>query len=215
MGRRGVGHQPANERRGVTASRAIDFSEAAASRFRRTGVSWVRPVAEVLRALPRLLRIENRVYVDARTLRVVTAPPGRAAGHGRRIDCSTAPVLTRLVERARLDEAVPAAARRPAAVPSATVEHLHRPRRVEPRSLPPAPLVLARVAAPPESTFSASSVAVSGGWPSPSTGHARPSASTAADNPHELSPTAITHLTDRVVAAIDRRMLAARERLGV
>jgi hypothetical protein len=30
-----------------------------------------------------------------------------------------------------------------------------------------------------------------------------------------LSPSDVTHLTDRVVAAIDRRMVATRERLGL
>jgi hypothetical protein len=170
---------------------AIGFLAEVVSRYRRTCVPWVSPVAEVLREWPRPVRIHNRISVDARTVRLVSAP----------------------IERGRREGAI--------AAPSATLatnlatEHLHRRRHVEATSVAPVSLVLARTTKSQDPVVATSSAAMSADWPSTAKARVRVSPHTAAEVAPVFSAMDVSHLTDRVVAAIDRRMHATRERLGL
>ena len=215
MGRRGLGHQPADERRGVTAPRALAFREAADARYRRTWPRCVPPVASVLRTVPRLLRIDNRVHVDARTLRIFHQSLTGVLS-SERLEPREPAVHTRIVERARRVESSRPAGRLPAAEDHGRAHgSTRRVAMAAPPAARPVPMVLARgaaAAAPAASTPASRALAAE--WPSETTGPRRPNAATSTDPGGVLSSADVTRLTDRVVAAIDRRMIAARERLG-
>jgi hypothetical protein len=199
----------------VSAPRALGFRAATDARYRRTYVFWTPPVADVLRTLPRPLRIEQRVYVDARTLRLVTAAAPRHSSAAHRVEQVAAPMLTRLVGRATRDDAdAPNDRHRAVVVREAAAGRVERRRREAAAPVPPVAMVLARTAAAAGAIASTAAVTASSGWPSGPAGHARGPAKASADNAPGLSTLDVNHLTERVVAAIDRRMLAVRERLG-
>ena len=198
----------------MTTPRAVGFRAAADARYRRTCVAW-QPVASLLRAVPRLLRIESHVHIDARTLRVMGASPGGRTILNRRVERPPKPVLARLVERARRDETTQGSVRLSLpVVREATSVRVERRRRAEAPSVPEIPLILARTATSAAPVVSTSSIAARDGWPSAAAASARPAARPTTDAGPGLSRVEVDHLTERVVAAIDRRMLAARERLG-
>jgi hypothetical protein len=215
MGRRGIGHQQADERRGVTAPPAIRFRAALDARYQRTSIAWTRPVAAVLREPLRPIQIENRVDVDARALHV----SGAAREHGvltpQRSEPKRDATLTRIVERGRRDD-MPSPSRARRAPDGAPPDE--RPVPANARGVmpgPPAvPMVLVRPAAAPAPLDAATSAAA-GDWSNVSGGSPR-----AVRAEHWTTPDAalatvdVNRLTERVVAAIDRRMTAARERLG-
>jgi hypothetical protein len=171
----------------VTAPRAIAFREAADQRYRRTCAFGMPPVNDVLRALPRPVRIDTRVYVDARPSRIL------------RVERAMPPLLARLVERERHEEAIRAS-------DHPSIAAVRRPAT-------PVAMVLVRKEAGPESVVSAAAVEARNPWPAPSTARSRVP-NDREDTAALLSASDVNHLTDRVVAAIDRRLLAARERLG-
>jgi hypothetical protein len=177
-------------------------------------MSWLRPVAEVLREMPRPVRIENRVFIDVRTSRLVIRQAERAASVARRLDGPTAPLVIRLLERAERD--APTADERSAQTRVADAAHaqIQPPRHPAVPPVAPVAMVLARpgVSAGP---IPARGLAVPPGWGSAPGNLSRPSSASPGDRAPLLSPSDVTHLTDRVVAAIDRRMVATRERLGL
>jgi hypothetical protein len=215
MGRRGFGHQPADERRGVTAPRAVAFREAADARYRRTSLTWVPPVVSVLRTPPQLVRIDNRVHVDARTLRVFHQSLSGVLSR-ERLEPKAQPVYTRLVERARRDESSRPVHRPPASDDRGRApESARRVAMVDPPVARPVSMVLAKAAATAAPAISTTaSRALGEAWPPETTVPRRPHAATTTETGAGLSNADVTRLTERVVAAIDRRMISARERLG-
>jgi len=199
----------------VTAPRALAFREAADARYRRTSPRCVPPIASVLRTVPRLLRIDNRVHVDARTLRIFHQSLTGVLSR-ERLGPREATVHTRIVERARRVESSRPPGRAPASEDDGRAQgSTRRAAMVAPPAARPVPMVLARgaaAAAPVVSTTA--SRALGAEWSSEAPGPRRPQTATGTDTSGGLSSADVTRLTDRVVAAIDRRMSAARERLG-
>jgi hypothetical protein len=192
---------------------AIAFSERISAQYRRARPFEVRPVDSVLRTLPAPLRVEHRIFVDARSWRTVAAVAERAAAVVHRAMPTARPVVMRTGERLRRDEdpAVASSPRMTWLPPVA--ERLRGRGEVDPRPVRSVSMVLARQAAPAESRTVKDSIDATAGWPS-SSATVRP-VSRHADTAPALSATDVNHLTERVVAAIDRRMVAARERIGL
>lgn len=93
------------------------------------------------------------------------------------------------------------------------VERLRERGGVNSRGVPGMTMVLARQVLPAGARVATDAVSVTSDWPSSSLPQRR-SADHAAITP-ATPPIDVNHLTERVVAAIDRRMMAARERMGM
>jgi hypothetical protein len=221
MARRHFRNQSADERRGLRRSRVAPLctlARAIGDRYRRSAGPWVRPASAILRhqAAPFVFNRHVRVAAPIRvvhhdTVRTVTTRSPHSLP-------ASSTVLTRAIAR------------------SARVEPAWPGQRVDPRlaalspaprasdASPPAPMVLpvqmvvARASAAPSKDADAS------GRPSPDRGDAgewftsaarvRPTAQSLGPAPLDmLDMDHVTRLTDRVVAAIDRRLLASRERV--
>jgi hypothetical protein len=196
----------------VIARRALDFRASAEVRYRRRGVCTVPAPPSVLRRMPAPVRIDARVHVDARTLRLITSP--QPVIGSARVESRPDAVTARLVERGQRAEPsfspTPSSEAAAGAVPAVTV-----PRRADrPPPAPPVSMVLARSAPAGTSTVAASSIAASGGWSMATPGAPRSQPAISSTPEGALSRLNVNELTDRVVAAIDRRLLASRERLG-
>jgi hypothetical protein len=194
--------------------RAMAFRAAIDQRYRRTALFRAVPVTAVLRAMPRPVRVQNRVHIDARTQRLVLRgeQPGVAAS--RRVESRADPVISRLVDRAQRTDGArdigDPAVQRAALVPAS--------RRPAPAAavpfVAPVAMVLARAQAGPPPGVPAAATIATGDWPGESTAHSRPAMRRSAEPETAPPHVDVRQLTDRVVAAIDRRMNAARERFG-
>jgi hypothetical protein len=127
------------------------------------------------------------------------------------------PVITRLAARNQRDDGTTERARfTPAATVSGTdtpVQRADAVRRSRVVPAPPVSMVLARQA-PGPMTAVPTSVTTTGDWGPIPTVHAAPTGTRqSAELEGGLAGMDVNRLTDRVVAAIDRRMLAGRERL--
>lgn len=217
MGRRSIGHQPADERRGFLTSPATRFCRALEARYRRARQGWMPPVVSILRVSARPIRIENRVHIDARRMIVIAAWTGpNAMTKPQRAPIGES-VITRLVARSHRDDGTTERAR---LTPAGTVNstdttawRVNSVRRSHVVPTPPVPMVLARQGAG-SATRVPTTVSTAGDWGPSSTAHAAPTAARQSAEPESgLARVDVNRLTDRVVAALDRRMLAGRERL--
>jgi hypothetical protein len=174
---------------------------------------WLRPPAEVFRAATRPIHVGVRLHVSARTLRVSTAVPTVTERQQRRV-AEAPPVAARLFERATRQTADPVARAATGPVASAAAFAVAgRPAALPSRVPAPIAMVLAR--ATPAAAPAAISVREAHDWRRPD--EIRPAPVRAGVHPTEidgpLTRTDVDRLADRVIGAIDRRMVAARERL--
>lgn len=177
--------------------------------------AWLPPASAVLRRITAPVRIDARVHIDARTSMVRQLQRnGADRTFGRQAAAVNDPVVARLASRVeRIDSAWspsrgPRHADETGAAPTVV-------RRAVPNAVaavaPPA-LVLARATQPSPRAVTASATA-SAGW-----GDA-PAPRPIANQPHAAAPddrlphVDVNHLTNRVIAAIEHRMVATRERL--
>lgn len=183
-----------------------------AARYRRTLPTWLRPVEAALRATPRLVARHHHTMVDARRLQTVTNIIVPAIDVHRHV-ATAAPVVDRLLARGERTTANVAAPRdahrtatdRPAADARGRVAS-------QPPPVRPVPMVLARPVVQPAHP-AVPGAGAPPGWPSDATSARAPVRGDAATEPRaDLTPHDVGRITDRVVAAIDRRLLAARER---
>ena len=212
VGGRDLGHQPAVERRRVIAPSAAAFGERVLARYRHACTPWIRPVDAVLRVLHAPVQIEHRVFVDARSWRMVTAAANGGVAPARRVGRMAESVVMRAVEWRQRDDD-PAAGRPPRiALLRPVAERLRERGDMGAPQVRGVPMVLARQEAPAQSRTVREPVRAGDGWASgapalrPGARHAESAAAPPAID--------VNHLTERVVAAIDRRMIAARERMG-
>ena len=197
----------------MIAPSAIAFGERVSARYRLACTPGIRPVDAVLRALHAPVQIEHRVFVDARSWRVVTAAATRGVSPTHRARPIAEPVVMPPGERRRRDD-VPAAEASPRMTWLQPVtERLRERGDTDERQVRSVPMVLARQAAAADSRTVKDSIGGADGWSSaapalrPGARHAETAAA--------LPAIDVNHLTERVVAAIDRRMVAARERMGL
>jgi hypothetical protein len=192
----------------MSAPSAAGFGAAADARYRRTD-RLRTAVPAVLRTPPRWLTFENIFQIDARTVRRMTVLPPAGVLCADRLEPPAQVVLTRLVERGRRDDtARPATTPMPVAIAGGE-RAVGGPRPIAIPAARPVAMVLARGAAAPPGPAPTISPAASP-WAAQSRGASGP----AHDAGSGISTLDVTRLTERVVAAIDRRMIAARERLG-
>lgn len=194
------------------ASPAVAFADDLSSRYCRMRTPAIRPVDAVLRALPAPARLDHRIFVDARSWRLVTAVAERATTARRRAEPASALAVMRIVERAARDDA-PAANPQPLAWMPPVAERLRGRGDVDTRRPRGVPMVLARQSPPAESSTVKDTVSAGDGWPSSMSMPGHPARQ--AQKPSAPPPIDVNLLTDRVVAAIDRRLVATRERMGL
>ena len=198
MDRRSLKHQSADQRRRVMVAAPARFGAALDARYRRTAV-FRTPVSCVMQHRVRPFHFEPRVHIDARTLRVIARLQDRSVAVPRQLEPAAMPVVARLAERSgRSDVGASGAAR------ASTV-------LVAP---PPVTMTLARPATAAASTVSGEAGAISDAWPDTAAGADRLRTSTRQEAQNTAPQIDVARLTDRVVAAIERRVLSARERLG-
>lgn len=212
MGRRSVRHQPANQRRGL-APAATAFSTALTARYRRTGLCWIAPVAAVLQRPVRPVHVSYRLNIDARTMGVVRRRPASGLPARERIEPMSLPVVTRLAGRERRDAAPdrdwprsPGGAVLADTRASATAAVQGAPQR-------PVAMVLARTAAALAAVPSTQSVSATQAPGGESSTVRRAIGLTQEAGDARPAGLDVRQLTDRVVAALERRAVSARERL--
>jgi hypothetical protein len=175
------------------------FGAALDARFRRTAV-FNMPVSCVLQHPVRPIHFEPRVHIDARTLRVIARLQDRGIAVPRQLEPAAMPVVARLAERSDRSD-----------VGGSDVAHASTG-LVAP---PPVTMTLAHPAAAAASTVSDSPGAISGAWPEMTAAADRRFRPTRQEAQNTAPQIDVARLTDRVVAAIERRTLSARERLGI
>jgi hypothetical protein len=191
----------------------VAFGERVSARYRHASRPWIRPVDAVLRVLQTPLQFEHRVFVDARSWRLVTAAGDRAVAPAHRDRPTAGRVVMQPGEWRRRDGIPSAAKSQRMAWLQPVAARLRVRGDTDTCQVRSVPMVLARQAAPPESRTVTESIRAADGWASgppalrPGVRHAESSAAPPAID--------VNHLTERVVAAIDRRMVAARERMGL
>jgi hypothetical protein len=122
--------------------------------------------------------------------------------------------VTRLVERVARVEATAADRVKTTPVGDPIATYLQRQREPAPRMVSPVPLVLARASAAAEPAVRTSWDVVSSQNVSAAAPNAKAAAAASVNASAGFSPADVSRLADRVVATIDRRIAAARERLG-
>lgn len=201
MGRGSVRHQPAPERRRLSAAIARKYARAS---------PWLRPAAEVFRAATPVIHVGVRLHMSARTLRIPAAVPAAIERHQRRT-VEAPPVTERLFERATRQADPFARAGQPAAARSATVPSTGHPAPFRSPLPAPMPMVLARPAG-----AAAPAVAIVRETPEkrrPDETRVAPAAFGRTEIDAAMTRADVDRFADRVIGAIDRRMVAARERL--
>ena len=202
MGGRGFRHQPPPERRSLSAAIARKYARVS---------PWLRPAAEVFRAATPPIHVGVRLHVSARTLRVPATAPAAVERQQRRT-ADAPPVAARLFERATrqthpFERSIPGPAAPPVAFSTAAGPAPFRP----PVSAPIA-MVLARPAASGPAVATPRDVHE---WRRPDEIRLAPAKAPIRGGEIDAAMTRgdVDRLADRVIGAIDRRMVAARERL--
>jgi hypothetical protein len=215
MGRGRFGHQSADERRRVRTVRAttrfLAFGREIGARYRRTAAAWLRPASTVLRTAAGAPAPGHRhfhVTVPMRTVRetivrhaverLSMAAPYERVRFVQRLTARTARVepAWRAQVREQEEASSVAGGRRPV---EPTLPPMVRPARME----------LARPAARPDAAPARRRPDGNEIFESA----AAPRRAAASVSTESLDADAVTRLTDRVVAAIDRRLTASRERV--
>jgi hypothetical protein len=215
MGRRSVRHQSADQRRHLVPPCAIAFGASLDERYRRRCPSWIAPAAFVLRIPVRPVHIAQRLHIDARTLQLIARLSQSGVTERQRVEPMLRPVVTRLAERRRREDSSWGPPKRFASHVGADGVPQQTPQVPDAaRWTRPVAMVLARPTARAVPASSTTAVSVTDGW-SGEADAVRRTAVRAGRDTAAVEPQIDVHqLTDRVVAAIERRALSARERLG-